>query len=54
MQEEKLDIKDEPDLSENLDESQVIGNAVSRNDWEELRRVSLRPGGFGKERNSVW
>ncbi|KLO19413.1 hypothetical protein SCHPADRAFT_885554 [Schizopora paradoxa] len=39
---------------ETIAEGFSVGEAVRRRDWKLLRKLSLRPGGFGKERFSAW
>lgn len=31
-----------------------VEDALRSRDWELLRKLSLKPGGFGKERTSAW
>ena len=37
-------------------ESRVDNNGQGQDalDWEQLRQLSLQPGGFGEERKTIW
>lgn len=48
------DRKESTDTEELNAEKDYVAAAVSRRDWEELRKLSLRPGGFGEDRRDVW
>lgn len=59
---EAVDVKVEEQTSHDLQDLEVKSNvnsssaidAVYCNDWVQLRKMSLRPGGFGEDRRKVW
>ena len=51
----KLELKSDTILEEKVSvEDGPILQALEHGDWNELRRLSLRHGGFGEVRRKVW
>ena len=50
----KRDVEEKFFEDEMVAESFGVNEAVLREDWKLLRKLSLNPGGFGKDRASAW